>query len=84
MINSFIGKAEYSNEWSAIPVETLDTPMDFPLIRKKSLKAMSFVTFNSRQVFYHQLNFGFFAVGLFVDMVYSLEKKHVQHAWECV
>lgn len=41
---------------------------------------MSFVTFNSRQVFYHQLNFGFFAVGLFVDMVYSLEKKHVQHA----
>lgn len=54
--------------------------MDFPLIRKKSLKAMSFFTFNSRHVFYHQLKFGFFAVGLFVDMVYSLVKKHVQHA----
>lgn len=49
--------------------------MDFPLIRKKSLKAMSFFTFNSRHVFYHQLKFGFFAVGLFVDMVYSLVKK---------
>lgn len=38
MINSFIGKVEYSNEWSAIPVETLDTPMDFPLIRKKKFE----------------------------------------------